>query len=144
MKHLLSLTILCVLLSSCNRPPDVPVCRPLDAKITEKRDAFGIIVREIRANPVCDKEIKEPSCGRCVWTISDKVQYVGEAKERWIYGKPWSRIRVEALVTPTESWAKIKANIVKSCKETNCDEQIPRWRVKLDSLDSIDDVFKKP
>ena len=134
----ISLTSLSVLLSSCvSKPKDSPFCRQLHSKTTVVKDAFGIPVTTIRANPDCAKNINEPDCLRCAWLISDKVQYVGEAPGTWLYGKPKKKILEEAVIAPSESFAAQKAYIVKACKAANCDKEIPKWRVKLDSLDSI-------
>lgn len=140
MKQIISLMSLFVFLSlpSCvSKPPDGPMCRNLKSKITMTKDEFGLPVKNIRWNPVCEKEIGEASCGRCTWTISDKVQYVGEGKLHWLYGKPWSQVQDEAVICPSEHFAQLKAYTVKSCKKINCDKEIPRWQVKLDALDSV-------
>ncbi len=91
-----------------------------------------------RPNPICLKEITEYSCGYCVWSVEDKQQYVGEAKNTWLYGKPWHQILAESVKVPAESYAAIKASFIKMCKESNsCSKDITHWRVKLDAIDSI-------
>lgn len=127
-------TLFVLLLSACSDIPDVPSCRPLDSK----KQTFDIPdigkISVDRANPVCLKEIKEIRCGFCVWSVSDKTQYVGEDKKTWLYGKPWSVIELEAIKTPPESYARIKAYVMDECKRTNQCDDVARWRIKLDSL----------
>jgi hypothetical protein len=138
MKRIISLSSWLILLSSCTAPPDVSVCRSLTQSVTEVRDSFGIPVRTVRANPMCVKMIGEPQCGYCVWTISSRVQYVGESEKYHLYGKPWSVILREMILMPSESYAKAKAYIIKNCKKHgDCNRDIDKWRIKLDSLDSI-------
>lgn len=140
MKPIVLLKILCVfLLSACSHaPPDVPFVRQLKTKtvVTELPDVGKII--DERPNPVCMKEIGERECGFVVWTVSNKTQYVGERKENHLNGKPYSVLKREGILTPPETIAKVKAFILNICKDTGrCSGDITRWRVKLDSLDSI-------
>lgn len=138
MKLIISLSSLLILLSSCTQPPDVPACRALTQRVSEYRDEFGIPVRTLEPNPMCMKQIGEPACGYCVWTISSRVQYVGEQEKRHLFGKPWSRIMREMVLMPSESYAKMKSYIIKNCKKNNdCNREIDKWRVKLDALDSV-------
>lgn len=143
MKQIISLSSLLILLSSCTRPPDVPACRPLTQRVVEHRDEFGIPVRSFEANPMCVKQIGEPACGYCVWTISSKVQYVGENPKWHLFKKPWSKILSEMVLMPSESYAQMKSYIIKNCKKHNdCNQDIDKWRIKLDSLDSALGVAK--
>lgn len=138
MKLIISLSSLLILLSSCTKPPDVPACRPLTQRTIEYRDEFGIPVRKSYPNPTCVKMIGEPQCGYCIWTISSRVQYVGEAKKWHLYGKPWSRVMTEMVLMPSEGYARMKAYIIRNCKKHNdCNKNIDSWRVKLDALDSL-------
>jgi hypothetical protein len=132
---MLPFAILSISLVSCITPPDVPFGVANDPIVIEKKDAFGIVVRDVRPNPVCMKEIKEPACGYYVWLISDKEQYVGEAKATWLYGKPWSRLKAEAIYTPSESQAEVNSYFINTCKkQQNCNKNISRWRAKSDKL----------
>ena len=130
------LGLLSISLVSCSTlNVDEPIGIPLKPIITVKKDAFGIDVTTVRPNPVCMKEIREPSCGYYAWTISDREQYVGEAKATWLFGKPWSVLQDEAIYTPSETQAKIKEAIINTCKKyKTCDQRISRWRVKTDKL----------
>lgn len=133
----LFITLFILALSGCVVPPDVPVCRPLEIKWEKKFvEGVGNIVVE-RPNPKCVETIKEPTCGFCVWTISNKSAYVGEAKSTWIYGKPWSTIKREAVLAPPETYAKVKGFIIDICKKSgDCSKDITRWRLKFNALDS--------
>jgi len=143
MKVFFALTAL--LLSSCvSVPPDGPVCRPLVERVIEQKDAFGVVTKIVRPNPKCMKSCGEARCGYCVWMMSDRTQYVGEDKKFWLYGKPWSQIQQEATVVPSEFMARLNAHMIKACKESGCDQQVNKWRVKWDSLDSIIDLTKSP
>lgn len=138
MKRIISSISLLILLSSCATPPDVPACRSHAQRVIETKDDFGIPVKEIRPNPVCMKQIGEPACGYCTWSITEKSAYIGEKKEHRLYGKPWSQILLESVKIPSEAYAEYKAYIIKICKKNNdCNADIGKWRVKLDSLDSI-------
>lgn len=138
MKLTMLFVISLILLCSCSDPPDVPSCRTLETKPeTKEVPGFGKITLQ-RPNPVCEKKIKEIRCGYCVWTISDKEQYVGEAKETWLYKKPWSKLEEQAVKMPPEAYAEFKAWVINMCKKSNeCNAKITHWRVKLDALDSL-------
>lgn len=134
---MLRLSVLFVfLLSGCVSPPDIPACRPLNAmKVVTEVPDIGRVVTE-RPNPKCMKAIGESECGYCVWTISDRTQYVGEASKHHLNKKPWSAVMREAVLVPATEYAKVKKFVIDSCKKSNeCAENISRWRVKLDALD---------
>lgn len=59
--------------------------------------------------------------------ISDSEKYEG---------KTWFDMRNEMILIPIESWAKIKAYIIKTCRKMKCevDEKV---------LDNVDRVLKK-
>ena len=131
MRLLLALSVL--ILSACVQPPDFAVCRPLEMRSETKLvDGIGQITVP-RPNPKCMATIGESVCGFCVWTISNKIQYVGESKKTWHRGKPWSRIRKEAALVPAEDFAKVKEFVINICKKSEeCNKDIERWRLKLD------------
>lgn len=138
MRRIICLISLSISLSSCVTPPDIPACRSLPARVIEKKDPFGIPVKETIPNPVCMKQIGEPSCGYCTWSISEKHAYVGDQEKHHLYKKPWTQILAESVKMPTEAYAEIKSYIIKICKQNqDCNADIAKWRVKLDSLDSI-------
>jgi hypothetical protein len=123
-----------LLLSGCTEPPDTPWCRPLNAKL-ETKDVPGIgKVTLERANPACMKAIAEPVCGYCVWAISDREQYVGEAKKTWLDGEPWSKIKSTSILITPKSYAKVKEFVINICKKSNECNQVAKWRLKLDRL----------
>jgi hypothetical protein len=101
-----------------------------------------------RPNPLCMKQIGEPYCGYCVYTLTDKSVYIGN---QWNHllplngkKKTWDTVVEEALVLPAESQAKIKAFGINVCKVSGqCAQEIDRLRIKLDALDSVHDAFNK-
>lgn len=96
-------------------------------------DPRGRKLYDYRPNPVCMREIKEAECGRCSWTISEKTQYVGEAKETWLDGLSWTDIKDTAVILPAKSAAQVKAYILNQCKKTDCNKDISKWRIKIDN-----------
>lgn len=115
--------------------PDVPIGRSLDPIYIKRIDGFGIEVHDKRPNPVCMKEISEPECGFFSWTVSDKIQFVGEKKETWMNGLPWSKVKEESLFLPIESMQKIKESFIVGCKKYGCSNaDISKWRIKMDSV----------
>ena len=130
------LLILLPLLFSCVKVPDLPICRDLPEKRLSSRDAFGIEDITIQGNPVCLKEIGELRCGYCVWTISPKSKYIGEAEEHRLGKLRWSEIRPTAVLLPADSYAKLKEYVINSCKKSgDCQKDIDKWRVKLGGLE---------
>jgi hypothetical protein len=138
-KQILLSSALFVFLVSCAvKPPDVPICRELKTQNESKTIPDIGFIKIERPNPVCLKELNEVSCGFCVWTISKKSQYIGETKS-FLYGKPWSQVKREAVLIPTEAYADVKATFINMCKKyKECAADISSWRLKLDSLDSAD------
>jgi hypothetical protein len=95
------------------------------------------------------RAIGEVRCGYCVWTMSDREQYVGEAWNHLLAlgkrKKKWSTVQEEALTLPAETQAASKAFAINICRITNaCADQISRLRIKLDALDSVGTVITKP
>ncbi len=99
-----------------------------------------------RPNPVCMDEIGEAECGYCRYTISDKVIYVGEQPEHQFNSKPWSKLKKHAILFPAEeSYAPMKAFGINACKSMgSCNKDIAKWRIKLDSFDSIGSAVSSP
>jgi hypothetical protein len=59
-------------------------------------------------------------------------------------GKPWSQLKKESIYVPAqESYAPLSTWIINSCKKMKCDDQVNRFKVKVDSLDSIGAVIKR-
>lgn len=133
MKHLI---VLCgFVLSGCLSPPDILVCRDLPERKIETRDEFGVINITIKENPVCIKEIKEPRCGYCVWTITKKPMYVGNNPEHQFAKKTWSEIRSTSVLLPLDSYVAIKRFINNSCKKHgDCRDDLGDWQNALDEI----------
>lgn len=127
--------------------PDVPICRHLDTR-PQTKIINGQTFTVQRPNPMCMKAIGEARCGFCVYSVSEKQTYVGDKWNHLLLvagkKKTWSTIQEEAMTVPAESQAATKAFAVNVCKATkSCGQEIDRWRLKLDSLDSIARQFKK-
>lgn len=138
MKRIISFVSFLTILTSCTSPPDGPGCRSLTPKVTIAKDDFGIPVTTVTSNPVCQKQIGEPACGYCVWSISEKEQYIGEQKEHWLDGQPWSQILAESITLPVKTYVAVKTYIIDNCKNnSDCNKNISKWRIKLDALDSV-------
>ncbi len=140
----LSIVSLSILLSvgCASQAPDVAICRSLNPVMLTYKDAFGVVTKTSRANPVCDANIKEPKCGECTFTISDKTVYVGEKEKTYLDGMPWSELEAVSVKMPPKSLGKMKKFIVDTCKQfpSTCKDhpEIGRWRVKLDIISAQD------
>ncbi len=133
--------------------PDVPICRHLETRTSTTKDAAtGGIAQLIRPNPTCVKHIGEPKCGYCVWSVSEREAFVGEqwnhllevksSKDGRVRKKKWSTVQNEALTLPAESQAWSKAFMINICNMSNmCANEIDRWRLKFDALDSVGDAL---
>lgn len=88
------LVMILALITGCASVPDVPICVDLTNK-----DALAI-----------------PK-GFCAWTISDKETIVDDNGGHMLNGKLWTDVKSSSLLIPAESWAKIKAFILKNCKK---------------------------
>lgn len=159
MRYIISL-ITALSLSACQsmpwikeQVPDYPICRHLDQKITKKViDGKEYVLA--RPNPTCMNGmkakgkvpavagIKEPKCGFCVWTLSEKAQLVGDEWNHLLQvgkkKKRWSTIQEEGLTMPAETQAAIKGFSINICRISGaCADEIDRLRIKFDALDSV-------
>lgn len=72
--------------------------------------------------------------GFCTNTISDKSFFIDE--ETKLDGKSWWELRPTMIQVPITSWVKIKAFIIKVCKEKgNCSDNISNWERRVFELD---------
>lgn len=130
------LILLSLSLSACSiRPPDVPVCEYLERYLA-KDPVSGHVI--LKPSPACMAKINEPECGHCTYIVSGKEVYVGEAKETFLNGKPWSQLKAESVYVPAvESYGPLVTYIINSCKKMNCSDDVTRFKVKLDSLSGV-------
>lgn len=120
-------------------PPDVPVFENLTQHLGTDPVSGHLI---LKPSPVCLKEIGEFECGHGVFIMSKKQLFVGEKKAFWFHGKSWSQLKRESILVPAEeSYSPLSSYIINSCKKMNCDDQVTRFKVKLDELDSIGNVL---
>lgn len=130
MRGLLLLIILSGLLVSCKQvPPDVPVCQHLEQRKIFDADSVTL---KVRPSPACMMEIAEPECGQCTYIRSGKQIYIGNKKENWFNGKSWDDLRYSAVIVPSEeSFAPILTYMINSCKASECNKDITRFKVRF-------------
>lgn len=88
------------------------------------------------------EKIKEPECGHGVSIVTGTEIFVGE--KTLFNKKPWSQLKRESIYVPAvESYAPITEYIINSCKQANCNDQVDAYRVKLNSLNGIQDVISQ-
>lgn len=129
-----------LLLNACApKPPDVPVCEKLVQRLATDPKTQHLM---LTASPTCMKQIQEPECGHCTYIVSGKEIFVGENKKTWLNNKPWSQIQKESILVPAqESYAPLSSYLINSCEKMNCDKDVQRFKVKLDSLSSVGEVL---
>ena len=141
-KKLLPSLILCLSLASCStvQPPDVPVCEALNQHMVTDPSNGHLV---LKGSPACLKQIGEPECGHCAMIVSGKEIYVGEKPDHLFNKKPWSQLKRESVFVPAvESYAPLATYIINSCKENNCNDQVDRFKIRLDSLSSIAEIMR--
>lgn len=131
-----SLLLSLSLLSGCaTAPPDVPACQDLPEHIS----IDPVTSHEILTpSPACEAAIGEISCGHCVYIVSGKEVFVGEKAPNLLNGKPWSQIVDESVYLPAdESYGPLSTYLINSCKKMNCNSELEKFKVKLDSLNGL-------
>lgn len=125
-----------LLLSACaTTPPDVPACQDLSEHIVIDQTTGHEI---LTPSPACEAAIGEISCGHCVYIVSGKEIYIGEKAPNLLNGKPWSQVVDESVYLPAEeSYAPLSTYIINSCKKMNCNDEIDKFKIKLDSLNGL-------
>ena len=74
-----------------------------------------------------------PTSGYYVFTVSDKEGDVDDT--HLLEGKTFLDYAVEGVIVPADSYAAIKAYILKSCKKSkSCGDDIGKWKTKLDKI----------
>lgn len=74
-----------------------------------------------------------PNSGFYVYTISEKEGIVDD--EHLLEGKTFLDYVIEGVIVPAESYAKIKAYILKNCMKSNdCANDVGKWTSKLDKI----------
>ena len=62
----------------------------------------------------------------CKYTLSQETVIVDD--EHPFEGQTWFDMRIKTLSVPAKSWAKLKAFLIKQCKQTKkCDVDIDSW-----------------
>lgn len=133
--------ILCLSQISCApKPPDVPACEHLAQRLAQDLVSGHLL---LTPSPTCTKEIGEPECGHCVYIVTGREMFLGEKEGHWLNGKPWSKIRQEAVYLPAvEAYAPLASYIINSCKKMHCSDDVDKFRIKLDSLNGVSAASK--
>lgn len=138
---LLSVTSLWFL-TNCTTVPDVPVFEHFSQRLANDPVTDHIM---LLPSPECMEQIGEFECGHGIYIISGKEIFVGEKKEHWFHGKPWSQLKRESIILPAEeSYAPLSEYIINSCAKLNCNDQVNRFRVRFDELRGINTILDKP
>ena len=75
-----------------------------------------------------------PSKAWCTNTISDKEFYIDDTNK--YNSKTYWELRPAMVHLPPDSWAKLKAYIIKMCKQHNqCQGDIAKWERKITIID---------
>lgn len=126
------------LLSCTPNVPDVAACEHMEQQLTIDPITKHVL---LRPSPTCMKNIKEIECGHCVTIVSKKEFFVGEADKYHYNEKPWSQIRRESALLPAEeSYGPLSTYIINACKKMNCNDQVNRYKVKL----NVFNLLEKP
>ncbi len=124
-----------LLISGCATPPNVTVFESLSQRMYMDPLTQHTM---IEPSPTCMDEIGEPECGHGVAIVSGDEVYIGEKKDNWFKGKPWSQLKSESVFCPAEEcYAPLGTYIINSCKQNHCSDDVTRFRIKLDSLNGI-------
>lgn len=122
------------------KPPDVPACESLTQRLsTDPKNGHLILT----ASPTCMKAIGEPECGHCVYIVSGKEIFVGEKSAFHLNEKPWSQLKQESVLLPAqESYAPLAAYTINACKKMNCSDDAGKFKIKLDTLNSVAGIIQ--
>ena len=74
-----------------------------------------------------------PSECYCTWTAEDKHLIVND--DTLLEGQTCVDLRAKSILMPPNSWSKIKAFIIKVCKQNNQCTGVSDWESKIDLLD---------
>jgi hypothetical protein len=90
------------------------------------------------------KQIGERFCGACSHIVSGRRKFIGNKKENYFNEKSWDTLKEQSILVPAEeSYAPLAAHIINSCKRSNCNKQINKFKVKIDELESVEKFDKK-
>lgn len=133
------LGLLCYSTLNCTpKPPDVYVFEHLGQHLSTDPVNGHLI---LTPSPTCMKMINEAECGHGVTIVTGKEIFIGEEQTHLFNGKQWSKIRQEAVYLPAaESYAPIAAYMINSCKKMGCNDDLTRFKVKIDSLKGVTEV----
>lgn len=67
-------------------------------------------------------------------TVSEREFYIDD--DHLFNGKGWDEVELSSLRVPAESWARIKAYMLKMCKKTKRCGDLSKWDKKANKLES--------
>lgn len=141
LKCTLLLILLWSLTSCATKPPDIAVFEYLTQHLGKDPETGHIL---LRPSPACMKAIQEAECGHGVYIVSGKEIFIGEKAPNLFNGKTWTEIKSSSVYLPAkESYAPLVTYIINSCKKANCDEQVDKFKIKIDSLKGITEAAKE-
>jgi hypothetical protein len=134
---------LLISVSACTpKPPDVPACEHMAQRLSTDPLTGHLL---LSPSPTCLKQIGEPECGHCVFIVSGKELFLGESVGHLLKGKPWSKVRQQAVYLPAvESYAPLATYVINSCKKMGCSDDVDKFKIKLDSLNGVSGSLSNP
>lgn len=136
LKWMLSGILLGSLINGCApQPPDVFVFESLEQHLTTDSMTGHTV---LSPSPACMTQIQEPACGHGVSIMTGREIFVGEGPLHLMNNKPWSVLKSQSVYLPaTESYAPLATYVINACEKMGCNDQVAKFKVKLDSLASI-------
>lgn len=88
----------------------------------------------VPAVPLCVE--LSPVKGYCVNTITNEEQIVDEMHP--MNKQTWWEMRPSMIYMPAQSWAQLKAFIIKICRKSKqCDTDLGKWERSVELIDSM-------
>lgn len=76
----------------------------------------------------------DPVQGWCTYTLSDDEFFIDD--EHLYQGKNWEQFNQSTLRLPPDSYAKLKAYILKMCKKNKgCARDMGKWEMKFKDIE---------
>ncbi len=122
--------------------PNVPVCENLPQRLVTDPETDHMM---LQGSPTCEKQIGEPACGHCTYIVTGREIYIGEKSPHFLNGKAWSQIKLESVYVPAvESYGPLSDYIINSCKKMKCNDAVDAFKIKIDSLNGMNQLLKTP
>lgn len=135
MKWLLLVALFALLINCSVQPPNIYIFEEMNEHMGIDPITGHTI---LRPSPTCYTKIQELSCLHGVATMTGDEIFIGELPEHFFNGKPASQIKEESILMPAdESYSPMVTYIINSCKALNCNSDVTRFKVKIESLKNI-------